>query len=142
MAIQHGMIFMNAVDTNVLIYSCDARDVEKQTRAMKLIEGLSDGVLLWQVACEFIAASRKLSSQGLTPAAAWDRLADFTELLAFAAPSPAAVPVARRLHLERGVSFWDSMLIAACLEAGVKTLYTEDLPASSIEGIRIVNPFV
>jgi predicted nucleic acid-binding protein len=33
------------------------------------------------------------------------------------------------------------MIIAACLEANVHTLYTEDLGYSSIDGLKIVNPF-
>jgi predicted nucleic acid-binding protein len=56
---------MNAVDTNVLIYAHDPRDPVKQNKATALIASLTDGVLLWQVACEYIAASRKLASFGL-----------------------------------------------------------------------------
>lgn len=49
---------MNAVDTNVLIYAHDPRDLVKQNKAVALIASLTDGVLLWQVACEYVAASR------------------------------------------------------------------------------------
>ena len=51
---------MNAVDTNVLLYVHDPRDVTKQVTASNLLQSLTDGVLLWQVACEYLAASRKL----------------------------------------------------------------------------------
>ena len=37
---------MNAVDTNVLVYAHDERDVEKQVIAVSLIESLTDAVLL------------------------------------------------------------------------------------------------
>lgn len=66
---------MNAVDTNVLIYVRDPRDPVKQQRAVQLTTRLSDGVLLWQVACEFVAASRKLASFGFTQAQAWHEVA-------------------------------------------------------------------
>jgi predicted nucleic acid-binding protein len=33
------------------------------------------------------------------------------------------------------------MIVAACLEANVQTLYTEDFGYSSIDGLEIVNPF-
>ena len=36
---------------------------------------------MWQVACEFLAASRKLDKQGFTPAHAWNRLGEFRDLL-------------------------------------------------------------
>ena len=51
---------MIALDTNLLIYACDRADTQRQQIAIDLIAKSKDGVLLWQVACEFIAASRKL----------------------------------------------------------------------------------
>lgn len=57
---------MNAVDTNVLIYACDSADVQRQAQAVDLPAGLRDAVMLWQVACEFIAAARKLAPCGFT----------------------------------------------------------------------------
>jgi len=39
-------------------------------------------------------------------------------------------------------SFWDALLVAACLDAGVATLYSEDFdPGSRIDSLQIVNPF-
>ncbi len=58
---------MNAVDTNVLIYACDRSAGARQQKALDLIHGEAGGVLLWQVACEFVAASRKLAKQNFTP---------------------------------------------------------------------------
>jgi predicted nucleic acid-binding protein len=43
---------MIAVDTNVLIYSCDQADPRRQKIALNLITSVPDGVLLWQVGCE------------------------------------------------------------------------------------------
>ncbi len=67
---------MNAVDTNVLIYAHDPRDPQKQSTATSLIQSLTDGVLLWQVACEYVAASRKLGPLGYDMQAAWQDIAD------------------------------------------------------------------
>ncbi len=55
---------MNAVDTNILIYVNDPRDPVKRTIAVSLVSALTEGVLLWQVACEYLAASRKLEPLG------------------------------------------------------------------------------
>jgi predicted nucleic acid-binding protein len=98
-------------------------------------------VLLWQVACEFIAASRKLSDQGFTPDDAWARLVDFRQLFPLVVPSPAALSRARELHLGHRVSFWDALIVAACLETGAKTLHSEDVPVrDAFDGLRVVNP--
>ncbi|MDM9381314.1 hypothetical protein QUB80_11425 [Chlorogloeopsis sp. ULAP01] len=39
------------------------------------------------------------------------------------------------------LSYWDAMIVAACLEANVQTLYTEDFGYSKIDELGIVNPF-
>lgn len=134
---------MTALDTNVLIYSCDKADPRRQTKAIGVVSGTADGVLLWQVACEFVAASRKLSAQGFTAAHAWDRLAELLALFPLILPTPGALEHARLLHVRDGWSFWDAMIVAACLEAGVTRLYSEDLPGHAVPGeLEIVNPFV
>jgi len=67
---------MNAVDTNVLMYVRDPRDPRKQRIATDLLVRLEDGVLLWQVACEYLAASRKLAALGHTQDVAFDDVRD------------------------------------------------------------------
>lgn len=133
---------MNAVDTNVLIYACDLAAGAKHNTAIALIEKLPNAVLVWQVVCEFLAASRKLESKGFTSEAAWDRLAELSTLFPIVSPSPACLSIARELHLHKRVAHWDAMLYAACIEAGVTTLYSEDVPGGVIDGLTIVNPFV
>ena len=57
-------------------------------------------------------------------------------------PSPAALVGAERLHVELRYSFWDALIVAACLDAGVTRLYSEDLPGREPPaGLEIVNPF-
>jgi predicted nucleic acid-binding protein len=132
---------MTAFDTNVLIYSCDLNDSRRQQRAFDLLSRAQDGVLLWQVAVEFVAASRKLAPQGFTPAQAWARLHEFMDVLRVVVPSPGVFDHARPLHRDQGVSFWDAMIIGACIDCGVETLYSEDLPGRIVPKLKIVNPF-
>jgi predicted nucleic acid-binding protein len=51
---------------------------------------------------------------------------------------PGILQHARDLHLSHGVSFWDSMILAACAEAGIETLYSEDVPGLATEGCQPV----
>jgi hypothetical protein len=92
---------MIAVDTNVLIYACDQADPRRQQTALDLITNTEDGVLLWQVACEFVSASRKLNKQGFTSTHAWNRLAEFRDLLSLVLPSE-EILVRRRSFISRG----------------------------------------
>lgn len=96
---------MTAFDTNVLIYSCDRSDPRRQQRAFEVLSAAEDGVLLWQVAAEFIAASRKLASQGFTPARAWARLHEFMDVLQLVLPSPKVFEHAEMLHRDKRLSF-------------------------------------
>jgi predicted nucleic acid-binding protein len=133
---------MIALDTNVLIYACDKTDLKRQQIALDLVTRAGDGVILWQVACEFVAASRKLSSQGFTTDDAWNRLADYLAIFPLILPPAGALKRARILHAEEGWSFWDAMVVASCLECGVTRLYSEDLPGRAVSGpLEIVNPF-
>ena len=133
---------MTAFDTNVLIYSCDHSDARRRHRAFEVLAAAQDGVLLWQVAVEFVAASRKLASQGFTPAHAWARLYELMDLLPLIVPSAKVFDHAQVLHRDQAFSFWDAMIIGACCECGVETLYSEDLPGRTDEPrLRIINPF-
>lgn len=93
---------MIAVDTNVLIYACDQADQRRQKIALDLVTSSTDGVLLWQVACEFLSASGKLSKQGFTPTDAWNRLNEFQDLLPLVLPTDANLVRAKALHLTGG----------------------------------------
>ena len=133
---------MNAFDTNVFVYACDHSDRRRQAIALDLLESTTDGLLLWQVACEFIAASRKLGVHGFTEQEAWENLADWMVSFHLVIPSEGLLDHARVLHLEQHWAFWDAMIVSACLDAGVTRLYSEDLPGRSApEGLDIVNPF-
>ena len=133
---------MIAFDTNVLLYACDRADSKRQKIAIDLVANSRDGVLLWQVACEFVAASRKLSAQGFTASDAWNRLTEFLSLFPLTLPTPGVLERGHRLHTAHGVSFWDAMILAACAEAGVDTLYSEDVPGLRPPGaLQVVNPF-
>src|SRR5205807_681678 len=100
-------------------------------------------VLPWQVGCEFVAASRKLARQGFTESQAWQ------SLIAMQAAADEVLLPDEQLWIEvRGfqsrhsLSFWDALLIAACIRAGVTTLYTEDIGAPRvIDGLSLVSPF-
>jgi predicted nucleic acid-binding protein len=133
---------MTAFDTNILIYTCDLADPKRQQRAFDLLANTEDGVLLWQVAAEFVAASRKLAVQGFTPAHAWARLNEFRDVLQFVLPTPKIFEYARTLHQEKAFSFWDAMIVGACMDCGVATLYSEDLPGRTTGAkLEIINPF-
>ena len=60
----------------------------------------------------------------------------------FVEPQAPMIDIAVGLLGRYSLSFWDSMIVAACLHAGVERLYTEDFSAyPRIDTLEIVNPF-
>lgn len=133
---------MNAVDTNILIYAQDPRDPAKHQVAKTLVASLQDGALLWQVACEYIAASRKLATLGYNEAQAFQDLSDLQTIWQLQLPTWQMFQRTETLRQRYHLSFWDALIVSACLEAGVTRLYSEDFDTyKTIDGLQLVNPF-
>jgi predicted nucleic acid-binding protein len=133
---------MNAIDTNISLYVRDPRDSVKQSIAASLVEQQTDGVLLWQVACEYLAASRKLAPVGHGLAAAKEDIDGLRQAWSTAIPDWDSLDRGYRRMSRFSLSFWDALLIGTCLEAGVTHLYSEDFDAyGEIDGLTIINPF-
>jgi predicted nucleic acid-binding protein len=133
---------MNAVDTNVLLYVHDPRDPVKQAKAHALVASLTSAVLLWQVACEYLAASRKFAPLGFRQDDAWRELHRLQTIWAGILPHWNHLHRAESLIQQYSLSFWDALILGAALESGVTTIYSEDLVGvGHIPGIQILNPF-
>jgi predicted nucleic acid-binding protein len=133
---------MNAVDTNVLLYVHDPRDAVKQATAAALVQSLTNAALLWQVACEYIAASRKFEPLGFRRQDAWNELRTLQSAWTLILPEWKHLRTAESLLASHSLSFWDALLIAVAAESGVTTLYSEDFGGlPPIDSLTIVNPF-
>ena len=138
---------MNAADTNVYIYALDADEPVKQAKALELFDRLvlqaADTVLIWQVAGEFLSQLRRWESKGeLTPEEVQATFRRFSGMFALRVPSAGVFQLSFALRSRFSLSHWDSMLLAACKEAGVTTLYSEDMDSGTdYEGLSVINPF-
>jgi predicted nucleic acid-binding protein len=138
---------MNAIDTNVLVYAVDASEPAKQSRAIQLLTELSHEpeplILPWQVAVEFVACLRRWENAGgITRNDTLAYKNQFLDAQPIIMPSSAILQVSLDLSGRYSLSHWDSLLLAACLEAGIDTLYTEDLDAGmTYDTVSVINPF-
>src|SRR5262245_24063616 len=139
---------MNAVDTNILLYSVDRRDPIKQIKAQGKLHALASGavptVLLWQVIGELIQQLRRWRDLSLlTPVEFEQHLNSFRTTFPLILPDPSAVDHALDLADRFTLSHWDSMLLGACRAANVTTLFTEDMGAPrTIDTIQLINPLL
>ena len=134
---------MNAVDTNVLLYAHDPRDPVKQSLAANLLVTEKNLVLVWQVACEYVNARRKLAPYGFDMPDAFRNLALIHTSWKPILPGWSAIARTQSLLGMFSLSFFDALLIAVCLESGDQRLYSEDFSAyPKIDSLEIVNPFL
>jgi predicted nucleic acid-binding protein len=135
---------MNAIDTNIWLYSHDTRDPRKQGIAQQLIATTRPLALPWQVGCEFVAASRRLAAAGFTEPQAWAALVVMQTIAdVIILPVPDLWPETQALQGRHSLSFWDALLVSTSLRGGVKVLYTEDMGAPrTLDGLFLINPFL
>jgi len=123
-------------DTNVLLYLISAE--AKAEKAETLLE--AGGVVSVQVLNEFASvASRKFKM-------AWP---DVREALATIRAGCEVIPLTVEIHEsglaiteKYGFSFYDSLILAAAVQAKCRTVYSEDMQDGQVlQGVTIQNPF-
>jgi len=131
------------IDSNVLIYVFDETDYAKRARSEELIrsavrEGI--GCISYQVVQETInVITRKLSA---TATQANLFLEDVLVPLWSVHPTSRLYRCGLDIMRRYRFSFYDSLIVAAALEAKCRTLFSEDLQdGQTIEKLTIVNPF-
>jgi len=125
-------------DTNILVYAVSG-NAAKADRAEQLIA--SGGVISVQVLNEFASvATKKLRARVANVRSVLERFRTLCTVVPLDIEThEGGLDLAERYRL----AIYDSMIIAAALRAGCRTLYTEDFTDGQvIEGLTIRNPFV
>jgi predicted nucleic acid-binding protein len=127
------------LDTNVLIYAVAKDDARASTAEALLASG---GMISVQSLNEFVSVARH--KLGMS----WKEVKEFLELVGILCPKP--VPVSADTHKaalviaeKYGYGIYDALIASAAIEAGCKTLYSEDLQDGQIihRQLTIRNPF-
>jgi predicted nucleic acid-binding protein len=127
------------VDTNIWVYAHleDAQDPRCAT-AWDFIRGRTDAVISAQVTAEYFNVMRRNAQDE----ARIER--NITRMLRQCRVQSMDSNLVRRtlgVRKHYGFSIWDSQVVAAALEAGCDTLYTEDLQHGQvIDSITIIDP--
>lgn len=130
------------VDTNILVYADDNRDVAKQNRAKSLIRNLMlerRGVVSLQVLQEFFAAATRKLGMGAAEARERVLLYGRFEVVRLTTDDLLAAIDLHRLH---GLAFWDGLIVQAALAGRCKVLNSEDMQHGRvIDALTIASPF-
>jgi predicted nucleic acid-binding protein len=130
-------------DSNILLYSVDTKDPEKQEKARSVISQAGkqgNGVISTQVLQEYIAVDIKKFRRDYLIVKQlcreWQR--SFEVILI----RPDIIEDAIEVSSIYQFSFWDSLIVSSALAARCGILMTEDLQDGQvIQGLKIMNPF-
>jgi predicted nucleic acid-binding protein len=127
------------LDTNVVLYAFRQDDDARGPAAETLLA--AGGTLSVQVLNEFVAVARRKLNKS------WKEVRRALDILRVLCPEPVPISVQTHEHAvqiaeRHGYSIFDSLIIAAALDARATTLYSEDMrDGQTIEGLTIRNPF-
>jgi len=131
------------IDTNIIIYANDARDAEKQSKALSLITGhmkSGTGVISTQVLQEYahVALNKLHQRQDVIL-----RQLVLLEELKVIQQSPALIRRSVEFKSTYQINFWDACIISAAEFAKCSFILSEDMNAGQFySGIAMENPFV
>jgi predicted nucleic acid-binding protein len=132
------------VDTNVLVYSRDASEPQKNKQAiawMSHLWNMRAGRLSYQVLQEFYITVTEKLDPGLDRESARK---DIRSLLPWRTISVDNRVFDGAWHIQDrfGLSWWDALIVSAALVAACRYLLTEDLQDSEMFGnLQVINPF-
>ena len=133
------------IDTNVFVYQLEHLDTRKAGIANELIErGIATraACISFQVIQECVNTAIRKAEVPLTEDQMRRYLEDVLAPLYRVQPSVRLYRDSLDIHFRYRFGFYDSLIVAAAMEAGCGTLYSEDLRhGQRIGGLTIVNPF-
>ena len=138
-----GLFFL---DTNILAYGFDRTAPQKQKVAEQLLADALEtqrGVISTQVVQEFVNLALRKFAQPMSIAECREYLQKVMIPICRYYPSLSSYDRALHIVEETGYHIYDALILAAALESGCRTLYSEDLQhGRQLRGLTIVNPFI
>jgi len=133
------------LDTNIFVYTFDPVDRIKREKARELVNDAltgNQGIISWQVVQEFLNVAQRKLLVPFSPADCASYLNDVLAPLCEVFPSVELYRKSLEIYERERFSFYDCLIVAAAIEAGCKTLFTEDMQAGRhISGLVLRSPF-
>ena len=134
------------IDTNVVVYLLDKTAPQKQAKARQLlIDLIQDGraVMSYQVIQEFCHVALHKMADRLTISDCQIFVETWLVPLVRVHSSEHLFVDGLSIKSQTGYQWYDSLMLAAALQAKCSVFYSEDLQHQGlVRGMKIVNPFV
>ncbi len=130
-------------DTNIFIYIVSAAPADRAKReiAQRLLLEFEFGLSV-QILQEFMDVTLRKTQLGVTHA----EISDMVRHMIGYPLVETSVALAQRafeIKTRFGIRYWDAAMVAAALELGCHTIYSEDLShGQDYGGITVLNPFL
>ena len=131
------------MDTNILVYTFDPRDVERQEKSFSILltlERSGAGCLSVQCLSEFVNVV--IAKQRLSIDRAIEQVEKWSYIFSIINLTSQIVLEAARGVRDHGLSYYDAQIWAAARLNQIPVVFTEDFQDGQIlEGVRFANPF-
>lgn len=131
------------IDTNIVVYANDKRDMNKQKKAINIVKTLmkqGNGAISTQVLQEYAFVAIKKLKQSHDVVLRQIKLLESFEVI-----NQSAEQIRRAIEIMHSyrISFWDACIISNAEHANCSEIYSEDLNTGQFySGIQIINPLI
>lgn len=130
------------IDTNIIVYANDSRDLKKQKKSLKIIAKhmkAGTGAISTQVLQEYACVALNKLHQRQDVVLRQLMLLEGFEVIA---QSPALIRKSVEKKISYNISFWDACIVTAAEHANCDVILSEDLNTGQFySGIATENPF-
>jgi predicted nucleic acid-binding protein len=134
------------LDTNIFVYTFDKAAPAKAQKATELIRkaiATQKGIVSFQVVQEFFNVALRRFAQPMRLADAEQYLGTVFRPLLAVQSSQALYAEALRLQSQSWLSWFDSIIVSAAIQAQCDVLFSEDLQhGQRFDSLRVTNPFL
>ena len=134
------------LDTNIFVYSFDRSATLKARKAAQLIRKAlttQKGIISYQVVQEFFNVALRKFSRPMKMSDAEQYLGTVFRPLLSVHSSQGLYAEALQLQARSGLSWYDSLIVSAAIQAQCDLLFTEDLQHGQQFGsLHVANPFL
>ena len=136
------------IDTNILVYAYDCTDQKKHKLAQQLLEKCWKKEVFFAISSQnlaefFIIITKKVPS----PIPVEEAQQIITDICSFSTwkilhYTERTLSKAITLYQKKQKHFWDALITATMLEAGITTIYTENVgDFQQFDTLTVINPF-
>ncbi len=128
------------VDSNILVYLADEKDLEKHTKSINIFEGLKEQTLFISAQSIREFASNCIAKKFISAETILEFIETFTSKFIIIQDDFSDTKTAVELCNGSHSLFWDASIVSVMKRKGIDCILTEDTKDFSMLGVKAINP--